>query len=98
MWPARDTDRYIGPWRVHTAHPALVLNPRYDPAADHSNAVHMTELLAGSRLVTVEGWGHTVRDTHSACADAILERYLLDQALPPTGATCAPGIVPFTTG
>jgi pimeloyl-ACP methyl ester carboxylesterase len=98
VWPARDTGRYIGPWRVHTAHPALVLNPRYDPAADHSNAVHMTELLAGSRLVTVEGWGHTVRDTHSACADAILERYLLDQALPPTGATCAPGIVPFTTG
>ena len=98
VWPARDTDRYIGPWRVHTAHPALVLNPRYDPAADHSNAVHMTELLAGSRLVTVEGWGHTVRDTHSACADAILERYLLDQTLPPTGATCAPGIVPFMTG
>jgi pimeloyl-ACP methyl ester carboxylesterase len=79
---------------VHTAHPALVLNPRYDPAADHSNAVHMTELLAGSRLVTVEGWGHTVRDTHSACADAILERYLLDQTLPQPAPPAHPASSP----
>jgi hypothetical protein len=35
----------------------LVLNTRYDPATGHRNAVRMTELLAGSRLVTVEGWG-----------------------------------------
>jgi pimeloyl-ACP methyl ester carboxylesterase len=98
VWPARDADRYDGPWRVRPAHPALVLNTRYDPATDHRNAVHMTDLLAGSRLVTVEGWGHTARDTRSACADAYLERYLLDRALPPRGATCQPGIVPFTTG
>jgi len=98
VWPARDADRYDGPWRVRPAHPALVLNTRYDPATDYRNAVHMAELLAGSRLVTVEGWGHTARDTRSACADAYLERYLLDRALPSRGATCQPGIVPFTTG
>jgi hypothetical protein len=56
VWPARDADRYDGPWRVRPAHPALVLNTRYDPATDYRNAVHMAELLAGSRLVTVEGW------------------------------------------
>ena len=58
----------------------------------------MTELLAGSRLVTVEGWGHTARDTRSACADTILEQYLLDQKLPPPDTQCQPGIVPFATG
>ena len=98
VWPARDADRYVGPWHVRAAHPALILNTRFDPAADHSNAIHMTELLAGSRLVTVEGWGHTARDTNSACADAILERYLLDQTLPRPDTHCQPGIVPFTTG
>ena len=95
-WPAHDTDRYTGPWRVRTAHPALVLNTRYDPATGHRNAVRMTDLLPGSRLVTVEGWGHTARDTRSACADAILARYLVDRTLPARDTTCQPGVVPFT--
>jgi pimeloyl-ACP methyl ester carboxylesterase len=95
-WPAKDTDRYSGPWRVRTAHPALVINNRYDPATGHRNAVKMTDLLQGSRLLTVEGWGHTARDTHSVCADQILERYLVAGTLPPNGTTCPPGIVPFT--
>jgi pimeloyl-ACP methyl ester carboxylesterase len=94
-WPAKDADRYTGPWRVRTAHPALVMNNRFDPAAGHPNAVRMTELLPGSRLVTVEGWGHTVRETRSVCADGILERYLVDGTLPRYGASCQPGIVPF---
>jgi pimeloyl-ACP methyl ester carboxylesterase len=98
VWPARDADRYIGPWRVRTAHPALVLNNRYDPATGHRNALRMVELLPGSRLVTVEGWGHTARDTSSACADRILSNYLVDRTLPPRGTTCQPGIVPFGSG
>jgi pimeloyl-ACP methyl ester carboxylesterase len=98
VWPAQDADRYTGPWRVRTAHPALVLNNRYDPATGHRNALRMVELLTGSRLVTVEGWGHTARDTHSACADRILSDYLVDRTLPPRGTTCQPGIVPFGSG
>ena len=94
-WPAHDADRYTGPWRVRTANPALVLNTRYDPATRLGNAVRMTDLLPGSRLVTVEGWGHTARDTHSPCADAILTRYLVDRALPARDTTCQPGVVPF---
>jgi pimeloyl-ACP methyl ester carboxylesterase len=97
-WPARDADRYTGPWRVRTANPALVLNNRYDPATGHRNAIRMTELLSGSRLVTNEGWGHTVRETRSLCSNDILARYLIDRALPPGGATCHPGIVPFAAG
>lgn len=95
VWPVKDADRYTGPWRVRTAHPALVLNNRYDPATGYPNAVRMSQLLTGSRLVIVEGWGHTTRDTLSACADRILERYLVDRLLPPPGTTCQPGIVPF---
>jgi pimeloyl-ACP methyl ester carboxylesterase len=98
VWPARDNDRYTGPWRVRTPNPALVLNNRFDPATGHRNAVRMTELLPGSRLVTVEGWGHTVRETRSACAERILARYIVDLTLPPRGAICQPGIVPFAAG
>jgi hypothetical protein len=55
----------------------------------------MTDLLVGSSLVIVEGWGHTARDTHSNCANQILQHYLIDQVLPVFGTTCQPGIVPF---
>ncbi|MEV6490925.1 alpha/beta hydrolase, partial [Actinoplanes sp. NPDC051633] len=97
-WTARDVDRYTGGWRVRTAAPALVLNNRFDPATGYRNAIRMAGLLPGSRLVLNEGWGHTVRETRSPCADAILARYLIDRALPPRGATCQPGIVPFAAG
>jgi hypothetical protein len=95
VWPARDDDRYTGPWRTRTATPALVLNNRYDPATPLRNAVRLTELLIGSRLVVVEGWGHKALRTRSTCADAIVERYLIDGALPARGTTCQPGLVPF---
>jgi pimeloyl-ACP methyl ester carboxylesterase len=97
VWAAHDHDRYSGPWHVRTARPALVLNNRWDPATGFRNAVRMTHLLTGSGLVIVEGWGHTVRDTHSDCADQILERYLVEGQLPAYGTTCAPGIVPFAS-
>jgi hypothetical protein len=46
-----------GPWRVGLEPPALVLNNRRDPATPHRNAVRITHLLPGSRLMTVEGSG-----------------------------------------
>jgi pimeloyl-ACP methyl ester carboxylesterase len=96
VWPARDHDSFTGPWRVRTTSPALVMNNRHDPATSVRNAVAMTQLLPGSSLVIVEGWGHTARATHSACANAIVERYLTMLALPATGTSCQPGRVPFS--
>jgi pimeloyl-ACP methyl ester carboxylesterase len=95
VWPARDQDSYTGPWQFRTPQPALVMNNRHDPATPLSNAVTMTRLMPGSRLVTVEGWGHTARATHSPCANAILEQYLTTLRLPPSGTSCRPGVVPF---
>ena len=94
VWRVKDADRYTGPWRVRTA-PALILNNRYDPATSYHNAFRMSELLPGSRVVIVEGWGHPARESQSSCANRILERYLVDYLLPPRGTTCEPRIVPF---
>ena len=95
-WPARDGDRFEGPWSVRTSSPLLLLNPRFDPASPHSNAVTMNRLLPGSRLLTINGWGHTTLATRSACKDDNVERYLIDGTLPRRGAVCPTGIVPFT--
>ena len=94
-WAALDDDRWTGPWRVRLRNPALVLTTRFDPATPARNARTMASLLIGSRIVTVEGWGHTARDTASMCADAIVERYLVTTALPRRDITCDPGVVPF---
>ena len=89
-------DRYAGPWSARTSAPILLLNPRFDPATPHRNAVTMDRLLPRrSRRLTVDGWAHTALQTRSACADGVLERYLVRLALPRRGATCQTGVVPF---
>ncbi|MGH2701684.1 MAG: alpha/beta hydrolase [Actinomycetota bacterium] len=97
-WPAVDRDRFEGPWSAHTSNPLLLLNPRFDPASPHQNAVTMKRLLLGSRLLTINGWGHTTLTTRSACKDNSVERYLIDGTLPRPGAVCPTGIVPFVGG
>jgi hypothetical protein len=44
--------------------------------------------------LTVAGWGHTSIFL-SACADAVVSRYLLDGATPPDGTTCNQDVGPF---
>ena len=54
----------------------------------------MEGLLQGSRLVTLEGWGH-VAIVRSACIDRYVVSYLVDGVLPPVGAMCQPDGEPF---
>jgi pimeloyl-ACP methyl ester carboxylesterase len=68
-WPARAQDRYTGPWSAPTRAPILLVNNRFDPATPHQNAVAMNRILPRSRLLTVNGWGHTALQSRSACAD-----------------------------
>jgi hypothetical protein len=94
-WRAQDRDRFAGPWSVRTRNPLLLLNPRFDPATPHRNAITMNQVLSGSRLLTINGWGHTALATRSACKDDSVERYFIDGTLPRPGAVCPTGIVPF---
>ena len=94
-WPARAQDNFAGPWSARPSSPILLLSNRFDPATPRSGGVAMDGLLPRTRLLTVAGWGHTALLTRSACADGAVERYLIRLALPPTGATCETGVVPF---
>lgn len=95
FWQAKDPDRYMGPWSVRTATPPLLFTTRYDPATPYQNAGTMQRLLTGSRVVTVNGWGHTALLTFSPCAAGYLERYLINRTLPVPGVQCPTGVVPF---
>jgi len=97
FWPARDADRFTGSFHSRPAYPALVMNTRYDPITPARNADTVSRLIAGSRVVITEGYGHTTLLNSGACGTRYREQYLIDRVLPPPGATCPAGVVPFTS-
>ena len=96
-WPFADADRYTGPFTRRTANPVLVIGNRFDPATRYEGAVKVASLLPSSRLLTLQGWGHTSLFL-SQCADAIATRYLVDVVVPPAGTVCTQDHVPFSGG
>jgi pimeloyl-ACP methyl ester carboxylesterase len=94
-WPAFDHDRYAGPFDRKAAAPPLLVNARYDAFSSLTRARAVAERMPGARLLTVDGPGHTLEGTDSACADAAVERYLIAGKLPAKGAVCEQDSVPF---
>ncbi len=94
-WPGFDADRYTGPFTATTANPVLLVNPRYDPATPYQGARAVARLLPNSRLLTVNGWGHTSFFAGSTCADQAVSRYLLQVVVPTRGTVCGVDHVPF---
>ena len=91
-WPGFDRDRYTGPFDRKAG--LLVVNARYDAFSSLARARRVADLMS-ARLLTVEGPGHTLEGTDSACADLAVERYLVAGALPAKGAVCAQDSTPF---
>ncbi|WP_326592727.1 alpha/beta hydrolase [Streptomyces sp. NBC_01294] len=96
-WPARAADPYAGPWNRTPAHPVLVVNAVYDPSTPYRAGQAMAAELAGARLLTLDGHGHTALDNPSTCVKRHVVRYVLTGALPPEGARCGQDVPPFTT-
>ena len=94
-WPARDTDRFTGPYDRHTANPVLVVGTTFDPATPYRNAVALSRELGNARLLTLHGWGHTAFFQPSTCAIEAETRYLVDLQLPAPGTVCRPDVGPF---
>ncbi|MFI8454569.1 alpha/beta hydrolase [Kitasatospora sp. NPDC085464] len=95
-WPARDRDRYDGPWNHPTAQPVLVVANTDDPAMPYEGSRAMARSLARARLLTVDGYGHTVLANPSDCAVRHETRYLVEGVLPAPGTVCAPDQQPFS--
>ena len=93
-WPGEDEDRYVGPWDAQTSAPVLVIGNRFDPATPYAGAEVVADLLPSSRLLTLEGWGHTSIGL-SGCVDDAVTGYLVDGEVPAEGATCQADRRPF---
>ncbi|HEV7807491.1 MAG TPA: alpha/beta hydrolase [Solirubrobacteraceae bacterium] len=95
FWRLKDRDAFNGPWQQSTRAPVLVIGTRFDPATPYRQARPYADLFPASRLLTLDGWGHTAVGK-SACVDAAIARYLVVGSRPQNGAVCAPDSVPFT--
>lgn len=95
FWRLQDRDAFHGPWQQQTRAPVLVIATRVDPATPYRQAQPYADLFPASRLLTLDGWGHTAI-AQSACVDAAIAAYLLAGDAPRDGAVCAPDAVPFT--
>jgi pimeloyl-ACP methyl ester carboxylesterase len=92
-WPTAP-DRYAGPWGTRTAEPVLVVGNYFDAVTGYQGAVASARLLAGSRLLTYAGWGHTAYGRNACVAEHVNE-YLVRGSLPPRGTVCAANPNPF---
>ena len=93
-WPARDGDRYAGPFNRRTSAPLLVVGNLRDPATPYSGARALTRMMPRARLLTVAVTGHTSLGK-TQCSARISERYLLTGALPRVGTVCQAEYDPF---
>ena len=80
------------------AAPILVIGNTGDPATPYAWSVGLAERLNDGHLLTYHGGGHTIAGSNE-CVDFAVERYFLDDVLPPEGTQCGPrpsllGIVP----
>ena len=95
-WPAQAaTDHYNGPFNRPTASTILVVGNTTDPATPFRDSVAMSKDLARARLLTIDGFGHTLAGNPSACATGYVTSYLTTGALPKAGTVCQQDATPF---
>ncbi len=74
--------------------PILVIGNYYDPATRYQGAEKVASLLPDSRLLSVNGWGHTSLFL-SQRVDQAISDYLIGGSLPTEGTVCNQDLVPF---
>lgn len=94
-WPGQDADRYTGPFDRETSNTVLVIGNRDDPATRYEDAVSTASIIPRSRLLTLNGSGHTSL-FKSRCVDRYVDRYLLTGNVPPPDTVCPVDVVPFS--
>ncbi|KAL7924761.1 alpha/beta-hydrolase, partial [Trichoderma austrokoningii] len=91
QWQIPKTHNYVPRQGVKTKYPLLVLSTQYDPVCTWDSANAALSAFAGSRLVTLDGYGHCTFYQNSACANNYVKEYFVNGTMPAPGATCHVG-------
>ena len=68
--------------------PIIVIGTLRDPATPYSWAVALHKLISDSRLITLDGDGHTGQGRGSACVDKSVDAYFITGKIPATDLKC----------
>jgi pimeloyl-ACP methyl ester carboxylesterase len=95
QYDPRPNGVYRGPFRASRRAPtALVVVTRYDPATPFRGGLRTAAELGNTRLLTMNGDGHTAYGGNSPCIDEAVDAYLESLTLPAEGTICEQN-VPF---
>jgi pimeloyl-ACP methyl ester carboxylesterase len=75
------------PLNVHGAPPLVMIGNIHDPATVYEWNVTAAR-QSGARLITYEGWGHTIYGGPSECVNAAVDDYLINLRPPKRGLSC----------
>ena len=85
-WPVRGAPAPA--MRAVGAPPILVVGTTRDPATPYRWAQALARDLSTGVLLGWNGDGHTAYKMGSSCVDSIVDRYLIDGAVPRNGTVC----------
>lgn len=68
--------------------PILVIGTTGDPATPYLWAQDLAAQLSNGHLLTFEAEGHAAYTQSNGCVDKVVEKYLLEGEVPPSGAKC----------
>lgn len=71
-----------------TATPVLIIGTTQDPATPYAWAQALARYIAGSRLITLKGEGHTGYGRGSVCTDSAVDTFLVSGELPAKNLVC----------
>lgn len=95
-WRVRPTWRYTGPLSANeTAHPILLLQPRWDPVCPLRDAQAVRSRYAGAGLLVQNSHGHCSLSAPSLCTAKVVRRYMNEGTLPEEGTVCEADELPF---
>lgn len=86
--PRPDSKQESQPQIKKTATPILIIGTTQDPATPYAWAKALSTYIPGSRLITLQGEGHTGYGRGSACTDDAVDAYLITGRAPTKNLTC----------
>ncbi|EIW63602.1 alpha/beta-hydrolase [Trametes versicolor FP-101664 SS1] len=95
-WRMRAKRGWSGPFAApRTAHPLLVLSPRFDPVCPLADARAVQARFGGAGLLVQESYGHCSLAAPSLCTARRVRAYMVDGTVPEEGAVCEVDELPF---
>ncbi|MFI6154678.1 alpha/beta hydrolase [Kitasatospora sp. NPDC051170] len=92
--PARDAERFKGPWNRNTSNTVMVVGNLYDPATQYKFAERMQQQLGNAVLVSVDSIEHCAVG-RSKALNGLVTRYLVDGTAPQPGQLLKPDLEIF---